>query len=133
MARGGFFAVDSLTSVHVLVVDDDPAFREILLSLLRYCGALVTAVATPEEALLAMDQVKPDVVVLTIGGGAGTAAALPRRVRARKPEDGGNVPIVAVVRGSGQASVTEGVNAHLAEPLNPWELCRVISTLMTIG
>src|SRR5918996_2328989 len=122
MARGGFFAVDSLTSVHVLVVDDDPAFREILLSLLRYCGALVTAVATPEEALLAMDQVKPDVVVLTIGGGAGTAAALPLRLRARKPEDGGNVPIVAAVRGSGQPSGTEGVNAHLAEPLNPWEL-----------
>jgi CheY-like chemotaxis protein len=133
MARGGFFAVDSLTSVHVLVVDDDPVFRDVLLSLLRYCGALVTAVATAEEALLAMNQVKPDALVITIGGGdRAAAAALPANVRKRKPEDGGHIPIVAVLR-AGQDQAPESVNAHLAEPLNPWELCRVISTLLATG
>src|SRR2546422_293008 len=96
MSRGGFFAVDSLSSVHVLVVDDDASFREVLVSLLRYCGALVTARATPDEALVAMNQVKPDVLVVTIGPDG--ASSLPRRVRARKPEDGGNAPIVVVLR-----------------------------------
>ena len=133
MARGGFFAVDSLVSVHVLVVDDDTAFREVLVSLLRYCGALVIAVATPEEALLTMDQVKPDAVVITIGRPRSSAESLPRRLRARKPEDGGNVPVVTIARGSGPDAPVEGANAHLSEPLNPWELCRVISTLLTIG
>jgi CheY-like chemotaxis protein len=133
MARGGFFAVDSLTNVHVLVLADDTSFREVLVSLLRYCGALVIAVATPEEALLAMDQVKPDAVVITVGGARSSATSLPRRLRARKPEDGGNVPIVAVVRGPDPHPPPESVNAHLSEPLNPWELCRVISTLLTIG
>jgi len=132
MARGGFFAVDSLTSVHVLVVDDDVSFRDVLVSLLRYCGALVTAVGTLEEALVAMDQVKPDVIVVTIGPSGGTVS-LPRRVRARKPEDGGNAPIVAVVRAGTEDAMPEGVNVHLAEPLNPWELCRVISTLLATG
>jgi CheY-like chemotaxis protein len=132
MARGGFFAVDSLTSVHVLVVDDDVSFREVLVSLLRYCGALVTAVGTLEEALVAMDQVKPDVIVVTIGSSRGPGS-LPRRVRARKPEDGGNAPIVAVVREGTEDAVPEGVNVQLAEPLNPWELCRVISTLLATG
>src|SRR5437588_706518 len=132
MARGGFFAVDSLTSVHVLVVDDDPSFREVLVSLLRYCGALVTAVATPEDALIAMDQVKPDAIVVTIGPNRATRA-LAHRVRARKPEDGGNAPIVAVVREDADSAVPEGVNVHLTEPLNPWELCRVISTLLATG
>ena len=130
MARGGFFAVDSLTSVHVIVVDDDAGFRDVLVSLLRYCGALVTAVATEDEALTAMDQIKPDALVVTVGGARATAA-LPRRVRSRKPEDGGNVPIVAVLRD--RAEAPESVNAHLEEPLNPWELCRVISALLAIG
>ena len=130
MARGGFFAVDSLTSVHVIVVADDAGFRDVLVALLRYCGALVTAVATADEALTAMDQIKPDALVITVGG-ARTTATLPRRVRSRKPEDGGNVPIVAVLRDGAEAP--ESVNAHLEEPLNPWELCRVISALLATG
>jgi CheY-like chemotaxis protein len=131
MARGGFFAVDSLANVHALVVDDDGSSRDVLVALLRYCGALVTAVASPEAALLAMDQVKPDVLVVTITV-EGTTVSLVRRVRTRKPEDGGNAPIVAVMR-EGAGDVPEGVNTHLAEPLNPWQLCREISTLLATG
>ena len=133
MSRGGFFAVDSLASVHVLVVDDDAAFRDVLISLLQYCGALVTALAAPDEAIVAMNQVKPDVIVVTVGPDDAAAAALPRRVRARKPEDGGNAPIVAILRGGGSDATPEGANVHLTEPLNPWELCRVISTLLATG
>ena len=132
MTRGGFFAVDSLTSVHVLVVDDDTAFRDVLVSLLRYCGALVTATATADEALVAMNQVKPDVLVVTIGPGRDLTALI-RRIRARKPEDGGNAPIVGVLREGTSEPAREGVNAWLTEPLNPWELCRVISTLLATG
>jgi CheY-like chemotaxis protein len=132
MARGGFFAVDSLTGVHVIAVDDDASFRDVLVSLLRYCGALVSAVPSPDDALLAMDQVKPDVVVITVGAQSADTPAFVRRVRARKPEDGGNVHIVAVLR-VGVAGAPEGVSAHLPEPLNPWELCRLISTLVTTG
>jgi CheY-like chemotaxis protein len=128
MARGGFFAVDSLISVHALVVDEDASFRETLVSLLRYCGALVTAVGTADDALTAMNQVKPDVVVITLAP-AGRTVALVRRIRDRKPEDGGNAPIVAVVR-HGVADVPEGANVHLTEPLDPWELCRQIATLL---
>ena len=128
MSRGGFFAVDSLSSVHVLVVDDDASFREVLVSLLRYCGALVTALATPEEALIAMNQVKPDVIVISVGPDS-PAAGMPRRVRGRKPEDGGNAPIVVVLRADAD-TVPEGANVHLREPLDPWELCRVIATLL---
>ena len=133
MARGGFFAVDSLTSMHVLVVDDDPSFRDMLVALLRYCGALVTAVTTPEQAWLAIEQVRPDALVITVGGREVSSASLPEKVRARKPEDGGNVPIVAVVRGTAIGAPPEGVNAHLPEPLDPWELCRVLSTLRSLG
>jgi CheY-like chemotaxis protein len=131
MAGGGFFSVDALTGVHAIVVDDDPGFRDVLVALLRYCGALVTGVAAPDDALKAMDQIRPDVVVITVGGTRATVS-LPRRVRARKPEDGGNVPIVAVLRESADGA-PEGVNVSLQEPLNPWELCRVVSGLLATG
>ena len=132
MARGGFFAVDSLTSVHVLVVDDDSAFRDVLVALLRYCGALVTAVGSADDALSAMEQVKPDIIVITVGRDRGHGTSLPRRVRARKPEDGGNVPILAILREATEQTLPD-VNAHVTEPLNPWELCRLISTLLATG
>ena len=131
MARGGFFSVDSLTSVHVVVVDDDASFRDMLVAILRYCGALVTAVGTADDAIATMNQIKPDVVVITFGG-PGTAS-LPGRVRARKPEDGGNVPIVAVLRAGAEDGMPEGCNVKLHEPLNPWELCREISSLISTG
>jgi CheY-like chemotaxis protein len=128
MAGGGFFSVDALNGVHAIVVDDDPAFRDVLVSLLRYCGALVTGVGSTDDALGAMDQIRPDVLVITVGG-TRRIVTLPGRVRARKPEDGGNVPIVAILRDGGE-SAPEGVNVILEEPLNPWELCRVVSGLL---
>jgi CheY-like chemotaxis protein len=130
MARGGFFAVDSLAGVHVLVADEDPGFRDVLVSLLRYCGALVTSATGPEEALIAMDQVKPDVIVYTVGAGTGS---LPRRVRGRKPEEGGVAPMVAVIRAGMTDATPEGANAHVTEPIDPWELCRMISTILATG
>lgn len=130
MARGGFFAIDSLAGVHILVVDEDAAFRQVLVALLRYCGALVIDVPTEVEALAAMDQVKPDVLVITIGGNGRSTATFPKRVRMRKPENGGHVPIVAILRHGAEPTLPEGIAAHLQEPLNPWELCRVISTLL---
>jgi CheY-like chemotaxis protein len=130
MTRAGFFAVDSLASIHVLVVDDDPAFRDVLGALLRYCGGLVTPVTTPEEALIAMDQVKPDLLLFTVSD---RARSFPGRVRRRKPEDGGEIPIVAVLREGDGRVIPEGTTAHVTEPINPWELSRMISTLVTTG
>ncbi len=91
----------------------------------------MTVVATPDDALTAMDQVRPDVIVVTITT-TGCTPSLARRVRARKPEDGGNAPIVAILR-RGASDVPDGVNVHLTEPLNPWELCREISMLLATG
>ena len=55
MARGGFFSVDSLQSVHVLVVWGDAMTGELLVRVLQYCGALCTLAGSPEEAFRRMD------------------------------------------------------------------------------
>ncbi|MGH7311830.1 MAG: response regulator, partial [Candidatus Rokuibacteriota bacterium] len=103
-----------------------------LTQVLEYCGALVTGVATPEQALQVMRQVKPDVLVTAVSGDEQEAVGLIRRVRAFKPEDGGVMPAVAVVP---SANITEehmrarGFEGYLAKPVDPWHLCRLISSL----
>lgn len=129
---GGFFSVDSLRGVWVLLLDSDPAGLRSLTQVLEYCGALVTGVATPEQALQVMRQVRPDVLVAAMSADEQEAVGLIRRVRAFKPEDGGVMPAIAVVP---SAEIGEdymragGFEGYLAKPVDPWRLCRMVSSL----
>jgi CheY-like chemotaxis protein len=133
VTRGGFFSVDSLRGVHVLVVDDEPDGRDLLTAILQYGGALVIAVGSAGEALDHMRLVKPDVLVADIAMPEHDGYWLIGAVRSLKPEDGGVVPAIAVsgrVRpANADAARTAGFDAFLTKPLDPWELCRVIAQL----
>lgn len=50
----------------ILVVDDEPTIRELLLDFLVLEGYLVTAVASAEEALDCVDELRPSVVLLDL-------------------------------------------------------------------
>lgn len=136
MSRGGFFSVDSLRGVHVLVVDDDRDSRDLVVAILQYCGALVTAVARAAEALDVMRQVKPDVLVVDLGISVVEADRLLRSVRGLKPEDGGTVPAIAYggqARAERRDPAAADFDAYVAKPVNPWELCRLITSLTAAG
>ena len=130
MSCGGFYSIDSLRGVWVLVVDADPRGRQTLVEILTYCGALVTPLASGAEALDVMRQVKPDVLVITVAEDA--ASDFLSRVRNLKPEEGGVVAAVAIGRIDPDTARTRGFQAHLRTPLDPWELCRTVSSLMTV-
>jgi two-component system OmpR family response regulator len=51
---------------HVLVVDDEPAIRDLLSTALRYMGYQVTTAATGHDALDAAATAAPDLVVLDV-------------------------------------------------------------------
>jgi len=129
---GGFFSVDSLRGVWVLLLDSEPAGLRSLTQVLEYCGALVTGVQTPEQALQVMRQVKPDILVASVSAGEQEAVDLIRRVRAFKPEDGGVMPAIAIVPSPEIAEErmrTRGFGGYLAKPVDPWRLCRLVSNL----
>ena len=134
MARGGFYSVDSLNGLHLLVVDPDAGSREIVAAILRYCGALVTEVGSPAEALEVMEVVKANVLVVLVRPKGATMKVV-RRVRTLKPEAGGVIPVVAVAAaGSGvteEQARAAGFDAFIAMPLDPWMLCRLISSLVS--
>lgn len=130
MPGGGFFSFDSLRGVWVLLVDGDPRSRQTLVEILSYCGALVTAMASADDALGVMRQVKPDILI--VAPTDEDDLAFIRQVRGLKPEDGGVVPAIAISRdGDDDLARSRGYQASLPSPLDPWELCRLVSSMMT--
>jgi len=131
MPSGGFFSVDSLRGVWVLIVDSNPRGRETLGEILSYCGALVAAMASADDALSVMRQVKPDVLIVALPDDDDFAFI--RQVRSLKPEDGGVIPAIAIARDvDDDLARARGYQAYLRTPLDPWELCRLVSSLMTV-
>jgi CheY-like chemotaxis protein len=100
--------------------------------ILSYCGALVTPLASGADALAVMRQVKPDLLIVALS--AADDLAFIRQVRALKPEDGGVVPAIAIasVEDVDDVSGSREFQAHVSTPLDPWQLCRLVSNLMTV-
>jgi CheY-like chemotaxis protein len=132
MARDGFYSVESLRLVHVLVVCDDVTSRRLLEQVLRYCGALCTLAASPPDAFRILDQVKPDLVVASLlRCGVTEGRDFIRRLRSRKPEDAGTIAVLWLgpdLGPDGQADMQP--DATLPLPVHPWELCGALSTLV---
>jgi CheY-like chemotaxis protein len=120
--RAGLFPVGSLAGIHVLLVDDDPASRDELAAILRYCGSLLTVAASEVEGLRVLDFVRPHVIVL----------AVPHRHRgevsfARRSA----IPIVAIMWPDDPVSVAGATVVQLHRPLDAWEVCRALATAVT--
>ena len=131
MPCGGFFSLDSLRGVWVRVVDSHPRGRDTLGEILSYCGALVTPMASAADALGVMRKVKPDVLIVALADDADFGFI--RRVRGLKPEDGGVLPAIAIAHDVDEGLArSRGYQACLRLPLDPWELCRLVSSLMTV-
>lgn len=134
MGRGEQLPSDALLGVHILVVDDDEDARHLIRTILEYCGALVTAVASAPAALGTFRSVIPDVLLSDISMPDHDGYWLLQQVRALPAERGGRVPAVALTahgRAHGpDRTLAAGFQAHLSKPVDAWELCRTIIGLV---
>lgn len=129
MTHDGFAAPDSLSNKHVLLLDDNANGMSALAAILRHCGALVIEASSEAHALRVLDHVKPDAIVVVIPRRPRSRLPLVVRVRARKPEHGGVVPIVVVADGDDPFD-RDGVTAVMPRPLEPWRLCALLASLV---
>jgi CheY-like chemotaxis protein len=128
MARPGRFSVESLSSIHALLIDDDPASREELVRILRYCGALVTAAESDVEGLRVLRVIRPDVVVLAVPRRHRGELAVLRRLQSLADP----IPVIAIVW-PGDETCVNGLNVvTLQRPLEAWDLCRTLATAVTV-
>ncbi len=133
MTPEGFYSLESLAGTHVLVVDDEPACRDLFSQILRYCGALVTVSGSVEDALRVMAITRCDVLIADVAMPHEAGYTLIRTIRALKPEEGGVMRAVAVTAlgrpPDAEALRAAGFDAWLTKPVDPWALCRLVASL----
>jgi CheY-like chemotaxis protein len=133
----GFTDGQSLSGLHVLVVDDDADTLEAVRHLLEQAGARVSTASTAADAFQALAGDPPDVLVSDIGMPGEDGISLIRRIRGLDPDHGGLVPAAALTAYT-QASDRDralgaGFQAFLAKPVDPMELAEAVARLAGRG
>ncbi|HEX7317528.1 MAG TPA: ATP-binding protein [Pyrinomonadaceae bacterium] len=123
----------SLQGLRVLAVDDEADTREMIRAVLEHCKMEVITAASAEEALEALAQSRPDVLISDVGMPGEDGYALIAKVRALPPERGGRIPaaaLTAYVRAEDRVKVLRsGFQLHVPKPLEPNELVAVVANL----
>lgn len=126
-------ASPALQGLRVLVVDDEADTLEWIAIVLQQSGAQVSAVGSVEEALEALENLKPDVLVSDIGMPGEDGYALIRKVRQLEPDMGERIPAVALTGYARVEDYTEalaaGFQLHVAKPIRAAELVAVVASL----
>ncbi|MEC4815391.1 MAG: PAS domain S-box protein [Scytonema sp. PMC 1069.18] len=126
-------SVLKLDGLRILVVDDEPDARQILTTVLGGYQAQVMAVSSAKEAMMALQQFQPDILVSDIGMPQEDGYTLIRKIRALSTEQGGLTPAIALTayaRTEDRAqALLAGFQLHISKPVNPVELATVVAKL----
>jgi signal transduction histidine kinase len=123
----------SLAGIRVLAVDDEADARDLLNAVLSQCNADVKVVATARDAILAIADWKPDVIISDIGMSEEDGYSLIRKIRALSPQNGGRIPaaaLTAYARSEDRLkALSAGFQTHVTKPVDPSELVAVVASL----
>jgi CheY-like chemotaxis protein len=137
-ARASTAAADAATpaqvaGLKVLVVDDEADARDLIRAALEQRDAVVKTVASAAEALQAVRELRPDVIVSDIGMPDEDGYAFIRRLRSFSRDAGGHTPAVALTAYARPEDRTRalmaGFQSHATKPIDPNELLVVIANL----
>ena len=126
-------AMPSLAGLRILLVDDEPDAREILSAILREAGAEVVTAVGAQTGLELVTRWKPDVLISDIGMPGEDGYELIRKVRALSPDEGGQVPAIALTafarRQDRLKVLSSGYQTHVPKPVEPIELATVVASV----
>jgi len=122
-----------LDGLKILVVDDDPDALELTTAILESSGAGVRRCFAAPEALDALREWRPDVLVSDIEMPGEDGYSLIRKVRALDPAQGGRTPAIALTAyGRTQdriLSLAAGYSMHVPKPVDPGELTTIVASV----
>lgn len=122
-----------LDDLRVLIVDDEADARHLLTTILGQYGAQVMAAPSASDALLALQEFRPHILVSDIGMPQEDGYTLIRQIRALPADQGGRIPAVALTAYARAEDRTQallaGFQLHVPKPVNPGELAAVIANL----
>ncbi len=115
-------SIVELDGVRALVVDADEQRCELLMNILRERGAEVTAASSTSEALLMVEDWRPDVLISDVGLPDHSGYDLIRRVRRLGADKGGSVPAIALTGyadlEASRRALLAGYQVHVAKPID---------------
>ncbi|MGE5788241.1 MAG: ATP-binding protein, partial [Myxococcales bacterium] len=121
----------NLAQIRVLVVDDEPDARELILTVLTQAGATVRVAGSVSEAWSIFREFLPDILVSDIGMPDEDGYSLMRKIRGLPAEMGGNTPalaLTALARDEDRnRAIAAGYDAHLGKPVKPEELAKAVA------
>ncbi len=131
-APASHMALVRLDGVRVLVVDDEADARRLLIKVLEQTGAIITAVASVADAMNALPEAHPDVLVSDLGMPDADGFDLIQRVRAAgySVRDLPAVALSAFVQKEDQRqALLAGFQVHMPKPVDPHDLTVTIASL----
>ncbi|WP_413811355.1 response regulator transcription factor [Streptomyces sp. OE57] len=122
-------------SERLLVVEDEPTLRELLSASLRLAGFAVVAVATGEEALAAVRERRPDLIVLDVMLPDIDGFEVVHRLRGRHPlAAAGHPPVLFLTARDAPEDRISGLRAggddYVTKPFNLEELVLRIRAIL---
>jgi CheY-like chemotaxis protein len=119
--------------IKVLIAEDNAVNRELLRELLELRGFSVLEACDGEQALQAMEQTQPELLLLDIGMPVLDGFAVIRRIR-ENPRFAW-LPVVAVtayaMQGDRERILNSGFDGYLSKPVNPSALTKELDRLLT--
>ncbi len=123
----------SLRGVKVLVVDDDPNARELMMAIFHQVSAEPRTASSAAEALREIPAFRPMVIISDVGMPGEDGYDLVARVRKLPLEQGGRTPTVALTAfaGPNEASraIRAGFDAYLSKPVESADLIHLVANL----
>ncbi|MBD2210821.1 PAS domain S-box protein [Nostoc linckia FACHB-104] len=120
----------NLQGLRVVAVDDDVDSLDLIAFILEQYGIEVTAVSSAREAIKAIAQVQPDLLISDIAMPEIDGYTLIRQVREMEAVKGGRLPAIALTAFAGETNnqkiLAAGFQKHITKPVDPDELAMVI-------
>jgi two-component system CheB/CheR fusion protein len=106
----------------ILVVDDDAGTRDAVAEILTLMGAVVGVAPSADQGMIALEELRPQLLVSDLAMPGQDGLAFIRRVRALGPEKGGDIPALTLTALVGeedrQRARAAGFQLHLAKPVD---------------
>jgi PAS domain S-box-containing protein len=122
-----------LDRLRMIVIEDEPDARDLLVTILNQYGAEVRVAASAAEGMELLEQQKPDVLISDIEMPYEDGYSFIRKVRTRSLEQGGQVPAIALTAHARTEdrlrALSAGFDAHVTKPIDLVELVTVIVSI----
>lgn len=119
-----------LTGLSILVVEDDPDSRHLIVHILEHAGARTYQAESAAVALAMLEKITVDLMVSDIGMPEMDGLELLRAIRANPKHKFPAVALTAFTRALDRtAALRAGFQAHVPKPADPDELVAVVASL----